>query len=157
MICWTVPRNSTSAASRNAVEAAHAAKGWGKASAHNRAQVLYYIAENLSARAAEFAQRLRDLTGKPGDAEVESSIARLFTYAAWADKFDGAVKSVLIRGVAIAMNEPCGVIGVLCPDEAPLLGLISVMAPAIAMGNTCVLVPSEVAPLAATASTRAPA
>ena len=135
---------------RNAVEAAHAAKGWGKATAHNRAQVLYYIAENLSARAAEFATRLRDLTGKSGDAEVEASIARLFTYAAWADKFDGAVKSVPMRGVAIAMNEPCGVIGALCPDEAPLLGLISVMAPAIAMGNTCVLVPSEPSPLAAT-------
>ncbi len=135
---------------RNAVEAAHAAKGWAKATAYNRAQVLYYIAENLSARAAEFADRLRDLTGKSGAAEVEAAIARLFTYAAWADKFDGAVKSVPLRGVALAMNEPCGVIGALCPDEAPLLGLISVMAPAIAMGNTCVLVPSEVAPLAAT-------
>ncbi len=135
---------------RNAVEAAHAAKGWGKATAHNRAQVLYYIAENLSARAREFSDRLRDLTGKSGEAEVEASIARLFTYAAWADKFDGAVKSVPMRGVAIAMNEPCGVIGALCPDEAPLLGLISVMAPVIAMGNTCVLVPSETAPLAAT-------
>ena len=135
---------------RNAVEAAHAAKGWSKASAHNRAQILYYIAENLSARASEFAARLRDLTGKSGNAEVEAAIARLFTYAAWADKFDGAVKSVPIRGVAIAMNEPCGVIGALCADEAPLLGLISVMAPVIAMGNTCVLVPSETAPLAAT-------
>jgi aldehyde dehydrogenase (NAD+) len=135
---------------RNAVEAAHAAKGWGKATAHNRAQVLYYIAENLSARSAEFASRLRDLTGKSGEAEVEAAVARLFTYAAWADKYDGAVKSVPMRGVAIAMNEPCGVIGALCPDEAPLLGLISVMAPAIAMGNTCVLVPSETAPLSAT-------
>ncbi len=135
---------------RNAVEAAHAAKGWGKATGHNRAQVIYYIAENLSARAAEFAARLRDLTGKSGDAEVEASIQRLFTYAAWADKYDGVVKSVPIRGVALAMNEPCGVIGALCPDELPLLGLISVMGPAIAMGNTCVLVPSEVAPLAAT-------
>lgn len=135
---------------RNAVEAAHAAKGWGKATGHNRAQVIYYIAENLSARAAEFAGRLRDLTGKSGEAEVEASIQRLFSYAAWADKFDGAVKSVPIRGVAIAMNEPCGVIGAICPDETPLLGLISVMAPAIAMGNTCVLVPSEIAPLAAT-------
>ena len=135
---------------RNAVEAAQAAKGWGKATGHNKAQILYYIAENLSARAAEFATRLRDLTGKHGEAEVEASIQRLFCYAAWADKFDGSVKSVPIRGVAIAMNEPCGVIGALCPDEAPLLGLISVMAPAIAMGNTCVLVPSDVAPLAAT-------
>jgi aldehyde dehydrogenase (NAD+) len=135
---------------RNAVEAAHAAKGWGKATGHNRAQILFYIAENLSARADEFAARLRDLTGKSGVDEVEASIQRLFTYAAWADKYDGAVKSVPLRGVAIAMNEPCGVIGALCPDEAPLLGLISVMAPAIAMGNTCVLVPSQTAPLAAT-------
>ncbi len=135
---------------RNAVEAAHAAKGWARSTAHARAQILFYIAENLSARAAEFATRLRDLTGKPGEAEVEASIQRLFTYAAWADKFDGAVKSVPIRGVAIAMNEPCGVIGAICPDEAPLLGLISLMAPAIAMGNTTVLVPSQTAPLAAT-------
>ena len=136
---------------RNAVEAAHAAKGWGKATGHNRAQVIYYIAENLAARAAEFAARLKDLTGKAGEAEVAAAVNRLFTYAAWADKFDGAVKSVPIRGVAVAMNEPVGVIGALCPDEAPLLGLVSLMAPAIAMGNAVVLVPSETCPLAATA------
>ena len=135
---------------RNAVEAAHAAKGWAKSTAHARAQILFYIAENLSARASEFASRLKDLTGKPGEAEVEASIQRLFTYAAWTDKFDGAVKSVPIRGIAIAMNEACGVIGALCPDETPLLGLISLMAPAIAMGNTAILIPSEIAPLAAT-------
>ena len=135
---------------RSAVEAAHAAKGWAKTTAHARAQILFYIAENLSARADEFAKRLRDLTGKSGADEVEASIARLFTYAAWADKFDGAVKAVPIRGVALAMNEPCGVIGAICPDEAPLLGLISLMAPAIAMGNTCILVPSEAYSLAAT-------
>jgi aldehyde dehydrogenase (NAD+) len=135
---------------RNAVEAAHAAKGWGKASAHNRAQILFYIAENLSARAAEFAARLKDLTGKSGEAEVEAAIQRLFTYAAWADKYDGAAKSVPMRGIALAMHEPTGVIGIICPDEAPLLGLISTMAPAIAMGNTTILIPSEAAPLAAT-------
>ena len=135
---------------RNAVEAAHAAKGWARTTGHARAQILYFIAENLSARAAEFSQRLRDLTGRDGAAEVGASISRLFTYAAWADKYDGAAKSVPIRGVALAMNEPCGVIGMLAPDEVPLLGLISVMAPAIAMGNTCVLVPSEPFPLAAT-------
>ncbi len=134
---------------RNAVEAAHAAKSWAKTTAYNRAQVLYFIAENLSARATEFATRLQDLTGKPGTAEVEASIQRLFTYAAWADKYDGAAKSVPIRGIALAMNEPVGVIGALCPDEAPLLGLISVMAPAIAMGNTCILVPGQ-HPLSAT-------
>ena len=135
---------------RNAVEAAHAAKGWTKTTGHTRAQILFYIAENLSARAGEFAARIADQTGKPGAPEVEAAIERLFTYAAWADKFDGAVKSVPMRAVAIAMNEPRGVIGALCPDEAPLLGLISIMAPAIAMGNTCVLVPSQTAPLSAT-------
>ncbi|MEF3046408.1 aldehyde dehydrogenase family protein [Pseudotabrizicola sp. L79] len=135
---------------RNAVEAAHAAKGWGKATGHNRAQILYYIAENLSARADEFANRIKDMTGKSGRDEVDCAITRLFTYAAWADKFDGTAKSVPLRGIALAMNEPSGVIGALCPDEAPLLGLISVMAPAIAMGNTCVLVASEPFPLSAT-------
>ncbi len=134
---------------RNAVEAAHAAKSWARTTAYNRAQVLYFIAENLSARANEFASRLQDLTGKPGTHEVEASIQRLFTYAAWADKYDGSAKSVPIRGIALAMNEPCGVIGALLPDECPLLGLVSVMAPAIAMGNTCVLVPGA-APLSAT-------
>jgi aldehyde dehydrogenase (NAD+) len=84
---------------RNAVEAAHAAKGWGKATGHNRAQILYYIAENLSARAGEFASPAKDLTGKPGEAEVEAAIQRLFTYAAWADKYEGAAKPVPIRGM----------------------------------------------------------
>ena len=135
---------------RNAVEAAHAAKGWAKATGHARAQVIYYVAENLSARAEEFAARLQALTGRPGKAEVEAAIRRLFSYAAWADKFDGAAKSVPLRGVALAMNEPVGVIGALCPDEAPLLGLVSILAPAIAMGNAVVLVPSHPYPLAAT-------
>ena len=135
---------------RNAVEAAQAARGWGRTTGHARAQILYFTAENLSARAGEFASRIKDMTGNSGIAEVEAAIQRLFTYAAWADKYDGAVKSVPMRGVALAMNEPCGVIGALCPDEAPLLGLISVMAPAIAMGNPCVLVASEAYPLAAT-------
>ena len=138
---------------RNAVEAAHGAKGWAKTTGHLRAQILYYIAENLSARTEEFTERLRGLTGQHGKtarAEVEAAIARLFTYAAWADKFDGAAHSVPIRGVALAMNEPVGVIGAFCPDDVPLLGLVSLMAPAIAMGNTCVLVPSGSYPLAAT-------
>lgn len=135
---------------RNAVEAAHAAKGWAKTTAHARAQILFYIAENLSARSSEFAARIQDMTGKSGTAEVEAAISRLFTYAAWADKYDGAVKAVPIRGVALAMNEPVGVVGAFCPDEAPLLGFVSVMAPLIAMGNTCVLIPSQVAPLSAT-------
>ncbi len=135
---------------RNAVEAAQAAKGWGRAIAHTRAQILYYIAENLSARAAEFTTRLRDMTGKDGSEEVEAAIQRLFTFAAWADKYEGAAKPVPMRGLALALPEPVGVIAALCPDEAPLLGLISAMAPAIAMGNTVVLAASAPYPLAAT-------
>ena len=136
---------------RNAVEAARGAVAWSSSSAHLRAQILYYTAENLAARADDFAALVDRLTGKRGGAkEVEAAVNRLFTYAAWADKFDGQVRSVPMRGVALAMREPCGVIGALCPDEAPLLGLVSVMAPAIAMGNRVVLVASESFPLAAT-------
>jgi len=128
---------------RNAVEAAHAAEGWGRGSGHMRAQILYYIAENLATRADEFAARV-------GRQEVEASIARLFTYAAWADKWDGAVHHTPIRGVTLAMNEPVGVLGIAAPDEVPLLGFISLMAPAIAVGNTVIVIPSEPHPLAAT-------
>ncbi len=136
---------------RNAVEAASGAAGWSKTTGHLRAQILYYLGENLSARSDEFARRIDDMVGgRRGAAEVETSVQRLFTYAAWADKYDGHVHGVPIRGVTLAMKEPVGVIGALCPDEAPLLGLVSVMAPAIAMGNRVVLVGSEPYPLAAT-------
>ena len=136
---------------RNAVEAAQAAKSWSRTTGHLRAQILYYIAENLSARAGEFAHGLDRMQGSStGKSEVETTIQRLFTYAAWADKFDGQVHGVPIRGVAMAMKEPVGVIGVLCPNEAPLLGLISCMAPAVAMGNRVILSASENFPLAAT-------
>jgi aldehyde dehydrogenase (NAD+) len=136
---------------RNAVTAALAAKGWSRATAHNRAQVLYFIAENLSTRASEFARRIDSMDGgRSGKAEVEQSIARLFTYAAWADKYDGAVHSVPMRGVTLAMNEPIGVMALICPTEHPLLGFVSLVAPAIAMGNTTIVIPSERYPLAAT-------
>lgn len=136
---------------RNAVEAAQGAKGWAGATAHLRAQILYYIAENLAARKEDVAQTLNRMTGtRSGDKEVDAAVDRLFTYAAWADKFDGQVRSVPIRGAALAMREPCGVIGAFCPDDVPLLGLVSLMAPAIAMGNRVVLVASEPFPLAAT-------
>jgi aldehyde dehydrogenase (NAD+) len=128
---------------RNAVEAAHAADGWGRGSGHMRAQILYYIAENLATRADEFAARV-------GAREVEASVARLFTYAAWADKWDGAVHHTPIRGVTLAMNEPIGVLGIAAPDEFPLLGFISLVAPALAVGNTVILIPSERHPIAAT-------
>ncbi|HEX5972735.1 MAG TPA: aldehyde dehydrogenase family protein, partial [Gemmatimonadaceae bacterium] len=136
---------------RNAVEAAHAALGgWSKSTGHARAQILYYIAENLAARRDEFARRINALTGGDGEAEVDACVERLFTYGAWADKYDGQVHQVPLRGVALAMNEPIGVVGIVCPDEQPLLGFISLVAPAICVGNTVVAVPSESAALAAT-------
>ncbi|CUH78500.1 aldehyde dehydrogenase family protein [Tropicibacter naphthalenivorans] len=136
---------------RNAVEAARGAKAWAGASAHLRAQVLYYIAENLSARAEEFAASIDRMTGGTGGkAEVDAAVSRLFSYGAWADKFDGRVAQAPVRGLAVALREPCGVIGALCPDALPLLGLVSVMAPAIAMGNRVVLAASEAFPLVAT-------
>ncbi len=136
---------------RNAVEAAHKAAGWARTTGHLRAQILYYIAENLSARAEEFAARLDAMTGhKHGKAEVAATEDTLFRYAAWADKFAGDARAVPIRGLALALREPTGVIGVLCGDEAPLLGAVAPMAAAIAMGNTCVLLASEAFPLAAT-------
>ncbi len=139
---------------RNAVEAAHAAaKSWSKSTAHLRAQILFYIGENLSARAEEFAARLRAQTGATAAqarAEVEASVSRLFSYAAWADKWDGAVHNVPIRGVALQMNEPIGVVAVAAPDESPLLGLVSTVAPLLATGNAVVVVPSEPHPLSAT-------
>lgn len=135
---------------RNAVEAAKGAASWGKTTGHLRAQILYYIAENLASRAEEFASRINKMKGGKGGAkEVDASIKRLFTYAAWADKFDGQVHGVPIRGVALAMREPVGVIGALCDDAHPLLGLVSVMGPAMAMGNRAVLVASEPYPLEA--------
>ncbi|RYH09590.1 aldehyde dehydrogenase family protein [Tropicimonas sp. IMCC6043] len=136
---------------RNAVEAAHKAAGWSRTTGHLRAQILFYIAENLSARAAEFAARIDAMTGGSGGAgEVEAAIDLLFTHAAWADKHDGAVKPVPLRGLAVAVNEPVGIIGAICPPDRPLLGLVAAMAPAVAMGNRVVLVPSEAFPLAAT-------
>ena len=136
---------------RNAVEAAQAAKSWGKTTGHLRAQILYYIAENMYARADEFAARINALQGgRTGAQEVSDSINTLFTAAAWADKYDGQAHGVPIRGVALAMKEPTGVIAALCPDAHPLLGLVSLMAPAIAMGNRIILGASQPFPLVAT-------
>ncbi|MEW7008769.1 aldehyde dehydrogenase family protein [Lentilitoribacter sp. EG35] len=138
---------------RNAVEAANKAANWAKTTGHLRAQILYYIGENLSARASEFEERIRSMTGvtaKTATQEVATSIDRLFTYAAWADKYDGNVHSVPIRGVALAMREAVGNLGLLCPDENPLLAFTSMIAPAIAMGNRVIIVPSSISPLAAT-------
>ena len=138
---------------RNAVEAAHKASSWANATGHARAQILYYIAENLSVRRAEFEARIaEEMAADPAqaEAEVEAAIDRLFTYAAWADKFDGLVHRTPLRGLTLAIPEPLGVIGLACPDDFPLLAFVSLVAPAIAMGNTTVAIPSEAHPLSAT-------
>src|SRR6056297_91169 len=138
---------------RDAVEAARKGTAWSKASAHGRAQVLYYLAENLSVREGELADRVRALTGTNGakaHAEVRLAVERLFAYAAWADKMDGDVHQVPLRAVTLAMKEPLGVVGVACPDEAPLLALVSMAAPLLALGNRVVAIPSPRWPLAAT-------
>jgi aldehyde dehydrogenase (NAD+) len=133
---------------RNAVEAAHKAEAWAKATAHNRAQVLYYCAENLSQRRDEIVRGLSAVVGaKQAAAELDLGIERIFSYAAWADKFDGAVHNPPFRNIAIAMNEPLGAVGIICPTEAPLLGFLSLVLPALAMGNTVIAVPSEAYPL----------
>jgi aldehyde dehydrogenase (NAD+) len=133
---------------RNAVEAARKAESWGKATAHNRAQVLFYIAENLSQRREEVASRLSAVVGKKqAEAEVSLGIERIFSYAAWADKFDGAVHNPPFRNIALAMKEPIGTLGVVCPADTPLLGFLSLVMPAISTGNTVVAIPSETYPL----------
>jgi aldehyde dehydrogenase (NAD+) len=133
---------------RNAVEAARKAAGWAKSTAHNRAQVLYYMAENLSQRRDEIAHRLAAAVGEThATAEVNSGIERIFSYAAWADKFEGAVHNPPFRNITIAMNEPIGTVGIICPQEAPLLGFLSLVMPVLAAGNTAIVVPSETYPL----------
>jgi aldehyde dehydrogenase (NAD+) len=136
---------------RNAVEAAHKASGWSAMTGHARAQVLYFLAENLELRAAEFAARLADAGATAAEAkrEVEASVARIMHYAAWADKYDGAVRAPDKRMLTLALNEPFEVIGISCPDEAPLLAFVSLVMPAIAMGNRVVVTPAPHRPLAA--------
>lgn len=138
---------------RNAVEAAHADKKWASMTGHQRAQVIYYIAENLSARAEEFAKRIVNMTGvdyQNACEEVDLSIERLYLYASYADKYDGRVHHTISRYVTLAMPEPVGVVGISCPEYPPLLGFISTVIPALAMGNRVVVVPSEKHPLSAT-------
>ncbi|WP_421855577.1 aldehyde dehydrogenase family protein [Oricola sp.] len=136
---------------RNAVEAAHKASGWSGMSGHARAQVLYFLAENLELRADEIAARLAEAGASAAAArtEVAASVRRIMFYAAWADKYDGAVRAPAARMLSLALNEPWDVMGISCPDEAPLLAFVSLVMPAIALGNRVVVTPSPVKPLAA--------
>ncbi|XP_043915174.1 aldehyde dehydrogenase family 16 member A1 [Protopterus annectens] len=138
---------------RNAVEAAHkAAPGWGKRAAHNRAQIVYYMAENLELRREEMAHRLSDLSGVSvieALEEVDMSINRLFYWGAYCDKYGGTVQETLLYGATVMIREPVGVVGIACPDENPLLSFVSLFAPAIVRGNVVIMIPSEKYPLPA--------
>ncbi|MEM6683301.1 MAG: aldehyde dehydrogenase family protein [Pseudomonadota bacterium] len=136
---------------RNAVEAASKAQpGWAGMTGHHRAQILYYVAENVEHKMGYFLTQLYDQTGTEKRSifdEMQASERRLYSAAAWADKFDGAVHSPPKQNITLCVNEPQGVIGIVCPDQAPLLAFISMMAFAIAAGNTVVIVPSQAFPL----------
>ena len=131
---------------RNTVSAAVKAASWSSQSGHGRAQILYFLAENLAIRESEWIQRLETLCGvtkKQAKAEFDESLSRIFSYAAWADKYDGAVHSAPYRGVTMALPEPIGVLAQVAPETQPLLTTISLISPAIAMGNRVILIPSE--------------
>jgi len=135
---------------RNAVEAARRAQHWSSVTSHQRAQVLYYAAENLTQRGQDVAVRLAAAVGrKQASEEVRLGVERLFAYAAWVDKYEGVVHSPPFRNVSMAMNEAVGTAGVICPAEAPLLGFLSLVLPLVAAGNCVIAVPSASYPLIA--------
>ncbi|MFC3058911.1 aldehyde dehydrogenase family protein [Paenirhodobacter populi] len=128
---------------RNAVEAALKAGGWA-ANAHARAQVLFFMAENIAAREADLVAALVQAGVSRADAgaEVRKTLERVFYYAGMADKDDGRIHATKPRHLTLSVKEPLGVVGVVAPDEAPLLSLMSLILPLIATGNRVVAVPS---------------
>jgi len=137
---------------RNAVEAAaKAGPGWARRSPYNRAQILYRLAEMLEARSGELVTSLVRFGAREADAAGGMSVAvdRLIHYAGWADKYEqllGSVNPVASAHFNFTVTEPMGVVGVIAPDSPPLLGLLSMVAPVIACGNTVVALASEKVP-----------
>ena len=137
---------------RNAVEAAaKSGPGWAGRNAYNRGQILYRLAEMLQARAAEMSEAvsLSGVSQKDADREVRASIDRIVHYAGWTDKYQallGSVNTVASSHFNFTVTEPMGIIGVIAPDEAPLLGLLSLILPAITSGNTVVALASTTQP-----------
>src|ERR1041384_6613958 len=137
---------------RNAVEAAaKAGPGWAKRTAYNRGQILYRLGEMLEARRAEMIDTLASfgVAKNSADKEVDASTDRLIYYAGWADKYEqvlGNVNPVASAHFNFTVTEPMGVVGVIAPDSPALLGLISLVAPAIVSGNTVVALASEAMP-----------
>ena len=140
---------------RNAVVAARKAQpGWASASAYLRGQILYRVAEMLEGRREQFIAELQQqgATARAAAREVDLSIDRLIYFAGWADKYQqvfSAVNPVASSHFNFSVLEPTGVVSILAPDDTSLLGLVSNVAPAIAGGNTCVVLASESRPLCA--------
>ncbi len=140
---------------RNSVVAARKAQpGWAKSSAYLRGQILYRIAELLEGRREQFIAelQLQGSTQKAAEKEIDLSIDRLIYYAGWTDKYQqvfSAVNPVNSSHFNFSVLEPTGVVAILAPDDTSLLGLISNVAPAIAGGNSCVVLASESKPLCA--------
>lgn len=134
------------------VKARAAQKGWQNRSAYNRGQILYRIAEMLEGRKEQFVDEmeLMGIKKKTARQEVELSIDRLIYYAGWTDKISqvyGTVNPVASSHFNFSMPEPTGVVGIVAPQKSPLLGLISMIAPVIAGGNTALILASEEYPL----------
>jgi acyl-CoA reductase-like NAD-dependent aldehyde dehydrogenase len=141
---------------RDAVVAARKGYGsWSKATAYNRGQVIYRVAEMLESRSREFAELIMVSTGAGTAAaatEVEAAIDRLVHYAGWTDKLAavlGSANPVSSPYFSYSAPEPTGVVGVLAPQGSPLLGLVSVIAPVITSGNACVVIAAEQDPCVA--------
>ena len=134
---------------RNGVEAAaKAGPGWAKRTAYNRGQILYRLGEMLEARRTEMAEALAvgGATRSAALREVAATVDRLIYYAGWADKYEqtlGNVNPVAAPYFNFTVTEPMGIVGIIAPDAAPLLGLISLVAPVITSGNTTVALASE--------------
>jgi aldehyde dehydrogenase (NAD+) len=137
---------------RNAVEAAaKAGPGWAKRSAFNRGQILYRLAEMMEARSVELAEALTLGGASKADAsrEVATSIERVVHYAGWTDKYEqilGSVNPVASPHFNFTVTEPMGIIGVIAPDDSPLLALVSLILPAITSGNCVVTLASSTQP-----------
>lgn len=140
---------------RDAVVAARSAfVGWSSRAAFNRGQILYRIAEMLEGRKAQFIDELmqQDATKTQAENEVHTAIDRLIYYAGWCDKFTqvfSSVNPVASSHFNFSAHEPMGVVSIIAPQNTSLLGLVSVIAPVIAGGNTCVVLASENKPLCA--------
>lgn len=136
---------------RDAVKAARGAvDGWRKRSAYNRGQILYRIAEVMQGRRQQFIEELSIGGSRDPDREVDTAIDRWVWYAGWSDKYAqvlGNTNPVEGPYFNFSVPEPTGVVGVVCPDDAPLVALVSRVAPVIVSGNTCVVIASSRWPL----------